>query len=117
MNWLRLICLLCVVFAAPTLGAQSLRDPTQAPGLGSAGRAGDGAAPARSSQGRWSVIVVDGRPHVAVGTRLYAEGQMLGPSRIERITETEVWLREGRELRKVPLYAGVQRRSVPSAQP
>lgn len=92
-------------------GAQSLRDPTQPPGAGVAGPA----TAARADAPGWSVIVVDGRPHVAVGTRLYAEGQMLGRARVERITETEIWLREGRALRKVPLYAGVQRRSVPAA--
>ncbi len=114
MNRLRLSCLLGLLLAVPSLGAQSLRDPTQPPGMGGAGGA---AASARTSQGAWPVVVVDGRAHVAVGTRLYAEGQMLGKARIERITETEVWLREGRELRKVPLYAGVVRRNVPSAQP
>ncbi len=91
-------------------GAQSLRDPTQPPGADAVGPA----TAARSGTPGWSVIVVDGRAHVAVGTRLYAEGQMLGRARVERITETEVWLREGRALRKVPLYAGVQRRSVPA---
>ena len=95
------------------LGAQSLRDPTQPPGTG----AGGVAAPARASAPTWSVIVVDGKRHVATGTRLYAEGQMLGRARIERITETEIWLREGQALRKVPLYAGVQRRNVPATQP
>lgn len=114
MSWLRLLCLLGFMLAVPSLGAQPLRDPTQPPGMGGAGGA---AAPARTSRGAWPVVVVDGRAHVAVGTRLYAEGQMLGKARIERITETEVWLREGRELRKVPLYAGVVRRNVPPAQP
>lgn len=107
----RLVLLLAV---AMPLSAPAQRDPTVPP-LGS----GDGGGPAkpRASQGGWPVVVVDGRVHIAVGTRLYAEGQMLGKARIERITETEVWLREGRELRKVPLYAGVVRRSVPPAQP
>ncbi|MDZ4073280.1 MAG: hypothetical protein U1E04_00870 [Hylemonella sp.] len=96
------------------LDAQAQRDPTVPP-LG--GGEGGGPAKPRASQGAWPVVVVDGRVHIAVGTRLYAEGQMLGKARIERITETEVWLREGRELRKVPLYAGVVRRNVPPAQP
>jgi len=109
MAWLGL--LLAVVMP---LNAQAQRDPTVPP-LGG----GDGSGPAkpRASQGAWPVVVVDGRVHIAVGTRLYAEGQMLGKARIERITETEVWLREGRELRKVPLYAGVVRRNVPPVQP
>jgi hypothetical protein len=113
MSGLRVALALLALFAATSSSAQELRDPTQPPGSGGGGTA----APARAGQGGWPVIVVDGRVHVAVGTRLYAEGQMLGRARIERITETEVWLREGRELRKVPLYVGVTRRSVPSAQP
>ena len=95
------------------LGAQSLRDPTQPPGAGM----GSATVPGRAEAPTWSVIVVDGKRHVATGTRLYAEGQMLGRARIERITETEIWLREGQALRKVPLYAGVQRRSVPATSP
>lgn len=97
------------------LTAQAQRDPTVPPLGGGSG--GGAATKPRASQGSWPVIVVDGRAHIAVGTRLYAEGQMLGRARIERITETEVWLREGPALRKIPLYAGVVRRSVPPAQP
>lgn len=94
--------------------AQALRDPTLPP-LGGA----EGAAPSKSraERGSWPVIVVDGQRRVAVGTRLYAEGQMLGAARVERITETEVWLREGRELRKVQIYPGVRRSSLPPVQP
>jgi hypothetical protein len=97
-----------LALGAGVCSAQSSRDPTQPPGMGSAG---GGVVPARAGSSGWSVIVVDGRAHVAVGTRLYAEGQMLGRARIERITETEIWLREDRNLRKVALYPGVQRRS------
>ncbi len=111
----RMLWLLSVLLAAPALQAQALRDPTLPPGTGAG--APTGAAASRAGQGRWPLIVVDGTRHVAVGTRLYAEGQLLGAARIERITETEVWLREGRALRKVPLYAGVQRRSLPAAAP
>lgn len=108
------VLLLALSLLAPSVQAQGLRDPTQPPGMEAAAGA---AASGRSSQPSWSVIVVDGRRHLAVGTRLHAEGQMLGRARIERITETEIWLREGQALRKVPLYAGVQRRAAPAAQP
>jgi len=62
-----------------------------------------------------TIIVRNGRPYLAVGTRLYAQGEKLGAARIERITETEVWLREGRELRKISQFHGIVRRS-PSEQ-
>ncbi len=105
------VLILLLALLSLSAGAQSLRDPTQPPGAGSV----SAASAARAGAPSWSVIVVDGRRPVAVGTRLYAEGQMLGRARVERITETEIWLREGQALRKVPLYAGVQRRSVPAA--
>jgi hypothetical protein len=45
-----------------------------------------------------------------VGSRLYAQGQKMEQTRIERITETELWLREGSELKKLPQFPGVERR-------
>jgi len=93
--------------------SQVLRDPTAEPaypggGVGGEARPGPDVA-------ALPVLVVDGRPHVIMGTRLYAPGQMLGAARIERITDTEVWLREGSVLRKVSRYPGVERRSVSPA--
>jgi hypothetical protein len=35
---------------------------------------------------------------------------MLGQARIERISETEVWLREAGQLKKISVFSGVQRR-------
>jgi hypothetical protein len=96
--------------------AQSMRDPTIPPGgFGTSDGQGGGAAVVRGLNGPLSVILVDGKFHLVVGTRLYVEGQKLGEARIERISETEVWLREGRELRKVSNFVGVKRRNVTDA--
>jgi hypothetical protein len=46
-----------------------------------------------------------------------AVGQKVGNARLERITETEIWLREGRALRKVPRFGGIQRRVAASTSP
>lgn len=94
--------------------AQSLRDPTLPPA--EAGLS-DNAQSGKSSgveSGAMTVIVRNGRPFLAVGTRLYAKGQKLGQARIERISETEIWLREGGVLRKIPQFSGIQRRTVTS---
>jgi hypothetical protein len=109
-----LLSMLCL--AATQAPAQNMRDPTLPPGVsGPSGGAGSGQG--NSFKSPLSLLIVDGVPHVVVGTRLYAQGQKLGEARIERITETEVWLREGGELRKVSTFSGVQRRAVaPSAQ-
>ena len=91
---------------------QIQRDPTLAPSVTqAAGGAGPGEKAAPSAP--MAVIVRDGQPYVVAGTRLLAQGQMLGEARIERISETEIWLREGKSLRKVQRYAGIQRKAVP----
>jgi hypothetical protein len=94
------------------VAAQNLRDPTLPPpeaGL-------SGTEPGGKSQGiepgAMTVIVRNGRPYLVVGTRLYAQGQKLGQARIERISETEIWLREGGVLRKIPQFSGIQRSTV-----
>lgn len=90
------------------LSAQESRDPTLAPP--EAGGVAGGTAPASPLGGEGMAVVVrNGKPFLVVGTRLYAPGQKAGQLRIERITETEVWVREGGELRKVPRFAGIQR--------
>ena len=50
-----------------------------------------------------------------LGTRLYAQGQLFGNTRIERISETEVWFLENGVLQKIPRYSGVERRIVAPA--
>lgn len=94
--------------------AQSLRDPTVPPaaaGLSSPAQVG---MQSDTEPGPMTIIVRNGRPYLAVGTRLYAQGQSLGQARIERISETEVWLRERGVLRKVQQFSGIQRRTVTS---
>ena len=109
MNWLMGM----VVFIS--LGgaqAQSLRDPTLPPvDAGFASNTG-AAKPLGVAPGAMAVIVRNGHPFLVVGTRLYAQGQKLGQSRIERISETEVWLREGAVLHKLTQFSGIERRTV-----
>ncbi len=94
-------------------GAQVLRDPTTPPP--EAAMSGANATPKLPAGLPTSTIIVrDGKPYLVVGTRLYAQGQTLGQARIERISETEVWLREGGVLRKVSQFPGIVRRAVKS---
>lgn len=110
----RLVIVILWALMQTTGYAQVWRDPTVEPSQAGSGPTGQGEAPA--DMGTLSVIVVNGHPHVIMGTRLYAPGQKLGQARIERITETEIWLREGAVLRKVSRYQGIERRSVPSSE-
>lgn len=104
--------LLCL--AVSLAGAQSLRDPTLPPvEAGMPGAAASGTS-MRLEPGSTSVIVRGGRPYLVVGTRLYGQGEKLGQARIERITETEVWLREAGQLRKIARFSGIERHATPA---
>lgn len=102
----------------PAALAQPVRDPTAPPPAERAlpaaptGVAQPGSADTAQA-GPMGVVVRDGKPYVLSGTRLYASGQMLGAAQIERITETEIWLREGGELRKIARYGAIVRRAEP----
>lgn len=103
---------LSLFFSFSQVDAQGLRDPTLPPaeaGFASTTPAGKVLS---VEPGAMTIIVRGGRPYLAVGTRLYAQGEKLGQARIERISETEVWLREAGVLRKVSQFPGIQRRTV-----
>jgi hypothetical protein len=111
---LQFACWLVVGLFGSLAQAQPLRDPTVPPvaaGDVVSSGAASGAAPALPSiqPGGMAVLVRDGVPYLVVGTRLYAKGQKVGQARIERISETEVWLREAGGVRKVPVFGGIQR--------
>ncbi len=103
--------------------AQGLRDPTAPPAverpLAASGPAStaSSAALVATRAAPMGIIVRDGRPQVISGTRLYGVGQMLGAARIECITETQIWLREGGELRKVEQFSGIVRQTDPPPPP
>lgn len=56
-----------------------------------------------------SVIVSNGKPYVVVGSRLHGVGDKFAGATIERISETELWLRDGKEIHKIALHAGIRR--------
>lgn len=114
--WHRVVLLGFITLMASALHAQALRDPTQPPAMAGMGPDGSVAADAPLGDGV-AVVVRDGKSFLVSGTRLYGVGQKLGQFRIERISETEVWLRNGNDLRKLPRFAGVQRSaSMPAEQ-
>jgi hypothetical protein len=64
-----------------------------------------------SGAGGRAILVRDGLTYLVEGTRLYAKGETLGQARIVRISETEVWLSEAGQLKKIPVFSGVVRRA------
>ena len=92
--------------------AQDGRDPMVAP---PDPRSSATAASPVGAEGM-TVMMRDDKAFLVVGTRLYAPGDKVGAFRVERITETQVWLRDDSKLIKVPRFAGIERKSLP-AQP
>lgn len=116
LRWRAAACMLIAILCCSELAqAQALRDPTVPPAEAGLGRPALDAKSGGPTVGAMTIIVRDGRPYLAVGTRLYAQGEKLGQTRVERITETEVWLREGEVLRKIQQFSGIQRSNVKSA--
>ena len=88
------------------LAAQQARDPTVEPT-----ETGSGGQMPKAVEGM-SVLVRGDQSFLMVGTRLYAPGDTVGNLRVERITETEVWLHDGNALVKVPRFAGITRKTI-----
>jgi hypothetical protein len=107
--------LVAMLGAAAPLQAQESRDPTRAPPELAAAPGDSKPGEAQSglplSPGKLSIVVRDGKPQLVWGKRLYQQGQSLGAYKIERISESEVWLRNGKELHKIARFAGIQRRA------
>lgn len=117
---------LCLAMAMPAhAGDETARDPMTWPvalrsavaaaqAASAAAAAGD--APERAIR---QVVFSNGRAYVVVRGRRYGVGESLDGARIERITEQAVWLRESGQLRREPLYGGVEKRppqaSIPPA--
>ncbi len=92
------------------------RDPTVPPAEAQAAMAARnaGSAPADEAGGApmpRHIVVSNGRSYVVERGRRFGVGDALGNARIERIDSDAVWLREGSSTRRVPLYAGVTKRS------
>ena len=104
-----LAAILFIAFSIPVAQAQALRDPTVAPALAAASGAAGVQTTGTPAWAGVAVVIREGAPYLVVGTRLYARGETFGAARIERITETEVWLREAGQLKKIQIFKGVER--------
>jgi hypothetical protein len=94
----------------PTSWPPALRSAMAAASAASAASAAD--TPDTAIQ---QVVFANGRAYVVQRGRRYGVGDMLDGARIERITEQAVWLREAGQVRREPLYGGVEKR--PPAPP
>ena len=89
------------------------RDPTQPPVVYSIS-SGERAAPKSILRPRY-IVIVGGTRYLVWNSRRYAVGESIDGARIERISETEVWLRGTEGLQKLHLYPGIDKRPTGAA--
>ena len=115
--------LVSLVQFAQAQGAATLplRDPTMAPNAVGSDTVGsdvaNGGMPLPLGGSGSNVVVREGKSYLVVGSRLVALGQTVENYKLERITETEIWLRDASGLTKVARFAGVQRQATPTHCP
>lgn len=106
---------------AQGVAAPPLRDPTLAPGAVGSDALGldaaNGGMPLPLGGSGSNVVVREGKSYLVVGSRLVAPGQAVENYKLERITETEIWLRDASGLTKVSRFSGVQRQVTPTQCP
>lgn len=116
--------LLLTPLTLPAQASDTERDPTAWPPALRSAVAAAQAAQAASGAGAGDtadnairqVVFAGGRGYVVQRGRRYAVGESMDGARIERITEQAVWLREpSGQLRREPLYGGVEKRPHPAA--
>jgi hypothetical protein len=107
-NWAMAGVAVSILWVSAPVGAQEARDPTVEPAETTSG------GPLPKAVEGMSVLIRGDQSFLVVGTRLYAPGDTVGSLRVERITETEVWLHDGNTVIKVPRFAGITRKSIPA---
>ena len=84
------------------------RDPTQPPPSYAAQPAAHPKEPLPAFKPE-HLVMYDGKRYVMWRGRRHAVGDEIEGARIERIDETEVWVRTERGVRKLPLFAGIRK--------
>ena len=107
------------VMPAAAQSAPSLRDPMVPPLSIARPAANPGAfdvapEPPPAPQ---QLLTVNGKRYVVDGRRRLGVGDALGGTRIERITDSAVWVRDGNTVTRLPFYGGVVKRTVVDAPP
>lgn len=105
----------CALLPAMAQNASIPRDPMvpplsiARPAAANAGSADFVAEPPPAPQ---QLLTVDGRRYVVDGRRRLGVGDALGGTRIERITDSAVWVRDGSTVTRLPFYGGVVKHTV-----
>jgi len=99
-----------LVLLAGAAAQDGPRDPMQPPPTLRPAAAPGGTATEPAPLVARHLMVIDGVRYVIDGGRRRGVGDLLGGARIERIEDSAVVVRNGRQLQRLPLFAGVVKR-------
>jgi hypothetical protein len=102
----------CAVLPAMAQNAPAPRDPMVPPLSIARPAANATEAVAEPPPAPQQLLTVNGRRYVVDGRRRLGVGEPLGSARIERITDSAVWVRDGSTVMRLPFYGGVVKRTV-----
>ncbi|MBY0468895.1 MAG: hypothetical protein K2Q07_07950 [Burkholderiaceae bacterium] len=117
--WAAALGLAVTVLPAVAQNAPALRDPMVPPLSIARPAANPGVLDATTEPPPTpqQLLTVDGKRYVVDGRRRLGVGDALGGTRIERITDSAVWVRDGHTVTRLPFYGGVTKRIVVDAPP
>lgn len=112
------LAVLTLLLAASAGAQEGPRDPMQPPPALRAVAAAGGSAPANAALAvARHLMVIDGVHYVIDNGRRRGVGDLLGGARIERIEDSAIVVRNGKQLQRLPLFAGVVKRPVAEPAP
>jgi len=106
----RLVAALVCASGLPAF-AQALADPTRPPGASSAEAGGQGVATGPVLQ---SILVSSRRAEAIISGHTVKAGDKVGDAKVVKITETEVVLREGRDVQVLKLFPNIEKQPATS---
>jgi len=112
------VALVNLMLLASAAAQDAQRDPMQLPPSLRPAAAPGGSAPAEAAPVvARHLMVIDGVRYVIDNGRRRGVGDLLGGARIERIEDSAIVVRNGRQLQRLPLFAGVVKRPVAEPTP
>ncbi len=101
-----LIPLGCMLLAiAPAAASSGLADPTRPPSINRTSTGEDAGGPVLQS-----VLIAPGRKEAVISGRTVKVGHQVGEARVETIAETEVILRNGKDVQVLKLFPGIEKK-------
>jgi len=101
-----------VLFAHAPVAAAALRDPTQPP---AALNAPNNVRQPLEELRFEHIVSVNGVRYLVWNSRRYAAGDVVAGARIERISESAIWLKANGNVRKLQLFPSVEKQPLPNA--